>query len=165
MSSEFAYPIFQISTGERGRAENKHPVRNEEFIQLRLGREFEGEEKVFPGHETTTSQRVYSNEGKRGRIIAIAIYRESRCGNIARGDAVYRKAVRWKERGEEESMTFYFVMHRETRIRNVGTREKNRRRSSYRSLSSDKRVAIETHYFSFPQSLLFSRRTSFSARI
>lgn len=63
MSPEFAYPIFQIS-GERGRAENKHSVRNEEFMQLRLGREFEGEEKVFPGHETATSQRVYPNEGK-----------------------------------------------------------------------------------------------------
>lgn len=84
--------LSQSFKSQRGRAENKHPVRNEEFIQLRLDREFEGEEKVFPGHETTTSQRVYSNEGKRGRIIAIAIYRESRCGNIARGDAVYRKA-------------------------------------------------------------------------
>lgn len=61
-------------------------------------------------------------------------------------------------------MTFYFVMHRETRIRNVGTREKNRRRSSYRSLSSDKRVAIETHYFSFPQSLLFFRAERVSPR-
>lgn len=64
MSSEFAYPIFQISTGERGRAENKHPVRNEEFIQLRLGLEFEGEEKVFPGHETTTSPARLFERGK-----------------------------------------------------------------------------------------------------
>lgn len=75
-SSEFAYPTFQISTGEQSRAKKKkrgkkYPVRNEEFIELRLGREFEGEEKLFPGHETTTSQRVYSHEGKRGRIIAV----------------------------------------------------------------------------------------------
>lgn len=59
-----SYRFFGISTGPG----KKHPLRNEEFIEPRI---CERERKnFFPGHETATSQPVYSNE-ENARIIAM----------------------------------------------------------------------------------------------